>query len=97
MHSRLSIIGGGEIKSTEHTTQGDTIAMAVYAIAIIPLILMIVEITSHADNTTKTAAYDHTVETLVGHIMRTRSQVWILSRSSQIMAYHQGAHENMQT
>ena len=57
VHSRLFIIGGGEIKSTEGTAQWYPIAMAVYAIAIIPLILMIVEITSHADNITKTAAY----------------------------------------
>ena len=39
LHSRLFIIGGNEIRSCEGTTQGDTIAMAVYAVAIIPVIL----------------------------------------------------------
>ena len=42
----------------EETTQGDhTIAMAIYAIAIIPLILMLVAEANQVDNTTKTAAY----------------------------------------
>ena len=37
--------------------------MAVYAIAIIPMILMIVDITSKIDNSTKTAAYaDHVTD-----------------------------------
>ena len=41
--SKLFIIGGCESKSTECTTQGDPIAMIIYATATIPLILMIIE------------------------------------------------------
>ena len=41
--STLFIIGGSELKSCEGTTQGDPAAMAIYAIAIIPLLLMLVD------------------------------------------------------
>ena len=57
LHSRLFIIEGNEIRSCEGTAQGDPIAMAVYGIAIIPMILMIVDITSKTDDSTTTAAY----------------------------------------
>ena len=41
---RLFINTGGKLKSTEGTTQRDTIAMIIYTIATIPLILMTIEI-----------------------------------------------------
>ena len=41
--SRLFIIGGSELKPCEGTTEGDTAVMAIYAIAIIPLLLMLVD------------------------------------------------------
>ena len=55
--SRLFIIWGNEIRYCERTSQGDPISMAVYAIAIIPMILMIVDITSKVDDSTKTASF----------------------------------------
>ena len=51
------IIDGREIGSSEGTTQDNPTAMAIYSIAIIPLILMIVDITCQDDSSTKTAAY----------------------------------------
>ena len=56
--SRLFVIGGVEVSSTEGTTQGDPIAMAVYAIAAIPLLLMVLEITDNLPGVrTKSEAY----------------------------------------
>ena len=52
------IFGGTELKSEEGTTQGDPIAMAVYALATIPLLLMVLEITAQfPDNSVKMAGY----------------------------------------
>ena len=69
IHSRLFIIEGNEIRSCEGTTQSDPIAMAVYAIAIIPIILTIVYITSKIDDSTKTEAYADDV-TAAGKIIQ---------------------------
>ena len=56
--SRLFIITGTEIPSSEGTTQVDTTAMSIDAFAIIPLVLMIIEIMSTSpDNTSKMVAY----------------------------------------
>ena len=56
--SRLFIIGGTEIPLLEGTTQGDLTAMSIYAIAIIPLVLIIMEIMSTSpDNNSKMVVY----------------------------------------
>ena len=57
--SRLFVIDSVEIASSEGTTQGDPVVMAVYTIAIIPLISMILEITeSYSEGRSKVAAYE---------------------------------------
>ena len=48
--SRLFFIGGVEISSSGGTTQGDPFGMAVYTIATISLILLILEITDNCPN-----------------------------------------------
>ena len=56
--ARLFIFGGSELKSEAGTTQGDTIAMAVYALSTIPLLLMVLEITAQfPDNSVKMVGY----------------------------------------
>ena len=51
------MIGGEEIQYTEGTVQGSSTAIAIYAITVIPLILMIVDITRQDNSSTKTVAY----------------------------------------
>ena len=41
-HSRLFITGGKEISSNERTTQGDPIAMGIYALGLMPLLSSII-------------------------------------------------------
>ena len=48
--TRLFVIGSTEISSSEGTTQGDPAAMAIYAVAIIPMILMLVDTVSNVPN-----------------------------------------------
>ena len=50
LHLRIFMIGENEIRFCEGTTQGDPIPMAVYTIVILPMILMIVDITSKIDD-----------------------------------------------
>ena len=57
LRNRLFIIGGGEIQSIEGAAQGDPVAMSIYAIAIIPMIFMLVEISLQGNYNTFTAVY----------------------------------------
>ena len=70
LDSRLFIIGGGEIKSREGTTQRDPVAMAIYAIAIIPFLLILIEYPEKECLSTKNAAF---AETAAGKLLSRRS------------------------
>ena len=55
----LFIFGEYDVISVEKTTQGDQIAMEIYAIAVILLLVMILEIVkTFPDDNVKTTAYD---------------------------------------
>ena len=56
--SRLFIIGGIEIQSSEGTTQGDPVVMPIYVLLVMPLMLMVLEITNRKTNSdAKMVAY----------------------------------------
>ena len=55
---RLLLFGRYEITSVEGTTQGDPITMEIFAIAVIPLLLIALEIvTTFLNNNVKMTAY----------------------------------------
>ena len=55
--ARLFVIGGSEIKFNEGTTQGDRVAMAIYALGITPFIMMMVEFMSTKCDDIKMVAF----------------------------------------
>ena len=48
--SSLFIIGCTEVQSSKGTTQGDPVAIPIYALSVIPLMLMVLEITNTKTN-----------------------------------------------
>ena len=84
------MIGGEEIQYAEGIVQGSPTAMAMYAITVIPLILMIVDITRQDNSFTKTVAYadDFTAARKITQPkMSTWFQIWLLSQSRKIPAH----------
>ena len=77
LHSQLFIIAANKIRFCEGATQGDPIAIVVYAIAIISMILMIVDIASKIDDSTETAAYVDDV-TAAGKVIQLKNCCKIL-------------------
>ena len=84
LSNRLFIVGGEEIQSMEGTFQGDPAAMEIYAIAIVPMILMLVDISLQRNYNNFTTAYADDL-TAVAPIHRlkkwweTWSKIWLLS------------------
>jgi len=72
--SRLFVVGGTELKSSEGTTQGDPIAMLVYAIATIPLILHTIR--SLEENSSKTKAAGYADDVFGGGTIRGLKSMW---------------------
>ena len=57
--SRLFIVGGGEIRSTEWTTQTDPTVMRVYALGILPLIKFLLEFINLNDMNAKEVVFSN--------------------------------------
>ena len=73
--SHWFIFEGYEIRSVEGTTQGDPVAMAIYTIAVIPLLLIVLEIlASFSNNNVNMDAYAH--DFTAGGIIRSLKHCW---------------------
>ena len=85
---RLFITNGGEIQSTEGTTQGDPLAMAMYAIATIPLIRKLkekcpdVKQAWYADDATGAASCNN-LRSWWNELSRLGPPLWLSSQPSQ--------------
>ena len=55
--TRLFLTSGSEMKSNEETTQGDSVAVAIYALGITPSIMMMVELVSTKRDDKKMVAF----------------------------------------
>ena len=78
--SRLFVVDGVELLSAEGTTQGDPIAMMIYAITIIPLILRTVEALSNS-NTKDTKAAGYADDFFGAGTIKGLRQIWTFIES----------------
>ena len=89
--SKLFIIGGSELKSSEGTTQRSPAVMAIYAIAIIPLLLMLVDKAEQLNGKNQISRLrgqfcwcwlSHKSVTLVEHPHRIKPTIWVTPQTN---------------
>ena len=85
--ARLFIIGGKELASKEGTTQGDPLAMAIYAIGLTPLLEMLMHLLADFDDNTKMVAFADDL-TGVGHLQSLKNWWEMLCEVGQKFGYY---------